>query len=78
MSLIHMSTDILDELAIWERTYRPVGATIALVGAARKRISRLVAAIRYHADMRRLARVSDHILQDIGFERDWNGAVIPR
>lgn len=78
MSLTHASTDFFDGPAARELAHRPLGATVALAGAARDRIASLVAAIRYRSEMRRLDRFSNRTLQDIGFERDWDGTVLPR
>jgi uncharacterized protein YjiS (DUF1127 family) len=38
--------------------------------------ARLFARIQYRWTMRRFARFSTHRLQDIGFERDWDGSII--
>jgi hypothetical protein len=35
-------------------------------------------AVRLHLAMRRIARFSVHRLDDIGFERDWDGTIRPR
>jgi hypothetical protein len=40
-------------------------------------LSSLVAAIDHRLAMKRIERFSDRRLQDIGFERDWDGSVIP-
>ena len=78
MSLTHASRDIFEGSAAQERVYRPFGAAVALAVTARDRIGGLVAAMRHGAEMRRLDRFSDHTLQDIGFERDWDGTLIKR
>lgn len=35
-------------------------------------------AVRLHLAMRRIARLSARRLDDIGFERDWDGTIRPR
>ena len=35
-------------------------------------------AVRVHLAMRHIARFSAHRLDDVGFERDWDGTVRPR
>lgn len=78
MSLTHASSDMFDRKTARECAPLPVRATAALARAAHERIGGLVAAMRHRAEMRRLDRFFDHTLQDIGFERDWGGAVIKR
>lgn len=39
--------------------------------------TRLVARFQHRRTIRRIARFSDSRLRDIGFERDWDGSVIP-
>lgn len=34
--------------------------------------------IQHRRTMARFAHFSDHRLQDLGFERDWDGSIIPR
>jgi len=41
-----------------------------------QQVVRLVAGIRHRWTMGYLARFSNHRLQDIGFERDWDGSLI--
>ena len=36
---------------------------------------RMVAAIERRFMQRRLTRLSDHMLNDLGFERDWDGSI---
>jgi len=36
---------------------------------------RVVAAIEQRFTQRRLTRLSDHMLRDLGFERDWDGSI---
>ncbi|SOC82894.1 hypothetical protein SAMN05421890_1316 [Ensifer adhaerens] len=78
MSFTHASTDVFCGVAAPDRMYRPVRAMVALADATRSQIDYFVAAVRHRAEMRRLERFSNHTLQDIGFERDWDGTVIPR
>ncbi len=78
MSVTHASLDIFHGSAASERGHRPINAIAALIGAARDLATRQVLVIRHRTDMRRLDRFSDHSLEDIGFERDWDGTVVPR
>ena len=56
----------------------PVSAAITFLGhAARARVASVVAAFRHRRDMERVARFSDHRLQDVGYERDWDGSINP-
>jgi hypothetical protein len=45
------------------------------MGAVRASVARLAATIARRRS-RDLSRYSDHLLADIGFERDWDGSVI--
>lgn len=36
---------------------------------------RIFASIEQHWMQRRLIRLSDHVLRDFGFERDWDGSI---
>ena len=46
--------------------------------AANGRATRLLAGLQRRWNMRRIERFSDHRLQDVGFERDWDGSIRPR
>lgn len=78
MSLTHASPDIFCGSVTPDRAHRPLQTMIALADTGRCRIGWLIAAIGHRWEMRRLERFSDHALQDIGFERDWDGTVIER
>ena len=55
-----------------------MSAAITSLGhAARARVASLVAAFRHRLAMERIARFSDERLQDVGFERDWDGSINP-
>jgi hypothetical protein len=47
---------------------------VAMAGCA----ARLFAGFQHRWTMQRIARFSDHRLQDMGFERDWDGSINPR
>ena len=38
--------------------------------------ARLLSAFQHRLAMRRIERLADHQLKDIGFERDWDGSVV--
>jgi len=40
--------------------------------------ARVADRFRRHLAMRRIARFSAHRLSDIGFERDWDGSILPQ
>ena len=48
---------------------RVLNAAVGAIGAA------LHAAIIRRWTQRRLAKLSDHMLRDFGFERDWDGSI---
>lgn len=48
-----------------------------LRNAATASASRLSAGVQHRWTMCTLDRFSDHRLHDLGFERDWDGTVIP-
>jgi hypothetical protein len=48
---------------------RALNAAVGAIGAA------LRAAIVRRGTQRRLAKLSDHMLRDFGFERDWDGSI---
>lgn len=49
---------------------------IAIVCATiRTLVLRIVASIEQRFLRRRLTRLSDHMLRDLGFERDWDGSI---
>jgi hypothetical protein len=37
----------------------------------------LLAGLQHRWTMHQISRFSDHRLQDLGFERDWDGSVLP-
>jgi hypothetical protein len=39
--------------------------------------SRLASGFHHRRMMKRFERFSDHDLQDVGFERDWDGSLLP-
>ncbi|NGO51847.1 DUF1127 domain-containing protein [Mesorhizobium camelthorni] len=59
-----------------ERT--PLDAIESLRVAVTERAARLFSGFQHRRAMQRIARFSDHGLQDIDLERDWDGSIIPR
>lgn len=55
----------------------PLDGLIALRRAVMTFGNRLTTGMQQRWIMRRLGRFSDHRLRDIGFERDWDGTVLP-
>lgn len=55
----------------------PLADCEALRGAMAGFATRLVAQFQHRRTIQRIARFSDNRLRDIGFERDWDGSVIP-
>lgn len=77
MSNIHAYLQPCHQMApASERT--PLDAIESLRIAVTETAARLFAGFQHRRTMQRIARFSDHRLQDMGFERDWDGAVIPR
>jgi hypothetical protein len=76
VSNIHAYPDAVDGLV-------PASARLPMVAIEPLRIAvtgqaaRLFAGLQHRRTMRRIAGFSDHRLQDMGFERDWDGSVIP-
>ncbi|KAB2676359.1 hypothetical protein [Brucella tritici] len=61
---------------------RPFGRRItmdalSLVSSVHRTAGQLLLALTHRVAMRRIERFSDHRLHDIGFEREWDGSVIP-
>lgn len=76
MSTIHASLDVNDRMvATSVRSPLPAITTlyVATVGLA----GDLFARFQHRRTMRRIARFSDHRLHDMGFERDWDGSILP-
>ncbi|GLS35705.1 hypothetical protein GCM10010869_12940 [Mesorhizobium tianshanense] len=59
------------------RVHSPLEAFNALRNVATAFAARLTAGIQHRSTMRTLDRFSDRRLRDLGFERDWDGTVIP-
>lgn len=76
MSIVHAYPNTSDHLA--PAVARPLTDSIAALPAALAgQAGLLVDGFRRRRTMQRLARFSDHRLADIGFERDWDGTIIP-
>ena len=75
MSIYHPTDTHADVLSAPFRATRDavdtVMATMATV------LTALRAALLRHWTQRHLARLSDHMLRDFGFERDWDGTIRP-
>jgi hypothetical protein len=55
----------------------PLEAFNTLRDAATELVVRLFATLRHRWTMRTIGRFSDRRLRDMGFERDWDGTVVP-
>jgi len=56
----------------------PSSAAITSVGRAVSGVTtRLAVAFAHRPARERFARFSDHRLHDVGYERDWDGSIIP-
>jgi hypothetical protein len=54
----------------------PMDAVVSLCLSAADLATRLFAGLQHRWTMQRIVRFSDHRLQDMGFERDWDGSII--
>lgn len=77
MSIIHAYMGACDPMAPASRR-TPMDAIEPLRVSAADLAARLFAGLQHRRTMHRIARFSDHRLQDIGFERDWDGSILPR
>ena len=74
MSNVHAYADSADHLAPAPLSapidvFRTLGNAIETTAAA------LRTAVLHRWTQRRLTRLSDHMLRDFGFERDWDGTI---
>jgi hypothetical protein len=77
VSNIHAYMDACGRMApASQRT--PMDAVVSLCLSAADLATRLFAGFQHRWTMQRIARFSDHRLQDMGFERDWDGSIIRR
>jgi hypothetical protein len=57
------------------------GVFLAVVAATRSKATEiaqiLIARIQHRQMPQRFGRYSDYSLQDVGFERDWDGSILP-
>ena len=76
MSNLHATADARDhQTAAFSTAAVEVAAT---VGARIQGFAmHITAAIEQRFTQRRLTRLSKHMLRDLGFERDWEGAIHP-
>lgn len=61
----------------------PISADLAdTIAALRCRLAAaandLLGKLQHHQTMKRFEHFSDHRLQDVGFERDWDNSIQPR
>ena len=71
MSIHHASADAVDQMS-----FAPVRATLeATTATIATATGTLRAAIVNRWTARRIERLSDHMLRDFGFERDWDGTI---
>jgi hypothetical protein len=76
LSTLHATLNTCNPVEM-TRVRSPLEALNALRTAATTFAARLGAGIRHRWTMRTLDRFSDRRLRDLGFERDWDGTVIP-
>ncbi|MEZ5777725.1 MAG: hypothetical protein R3E44_05120 [Paracoccaceae bacterium] len=76
MTITHTDTNVRDRMTLPHANI-PLSEFTSFGDAARVRVARMAAAFERRLMMRRIARFSDHRLQDIGFERDWDGSINP-
>ncbi|WP_258119062.1 hypothetical protein [Mesorhizobium onobrychidis] len=77
MSNIHAYLDAFDRLEPASARL-PIAAIESLRIAVTGQAARLFAGLQHRRTMQRIASFSDHRLQDMGFERDWDGSIIRR
>ena len=75
MSNIHAASNLFQSpLPAFERSFaRAASSRLAAAGSAARS---LVSAFRNRLTMPHIERFSDHRLNDIGFERDWDRSII--
>ena len=77
MSTTHASLHACDQFEpVSERPF--IAAIESLRIAVAGRAADLFAGFQHRRTMDRIARLSDHRLHDMGFERDWDGSVLRR
>ena len=77
MTIIHAFDDMCAPAT--PASPRLSGATIAsLRTLVTRQAARLAASIQHRRTIARFSHFSAHRLHDIGFERDWDGSIIPR
>lgn len=74
MSNIHATADARDHQTPAFLT-TAVEVAAALQVTTRDLVMRIFAAIEQRSTQRRLVGLSDHLLRDFGFERDWDGSI---
>ena len=74
MSIYHATTDAGDDFTP-ASLRAPLNVLATLANAARPIIAGLRATIERRLAMQRISRMSDHMLADFGFERDWDGTI---
>lgn len=77
MSIIHTyDAPCRGLVPVWAPDTRK--ALTSLLAFLARLAARSMDAVRLHLAMRRIARLSARRLDDIGFERDWDGTIRPR
>jgi hypothetical protein len=75
VSIYHTTdTHVVLSSAPLQSTLDAFGAVVAASAAA---VLAVRAAHLHRRTLRRLTRLSDHMLRDFGFERDWDGTILP-
>jgi hypothetical protein len=76
VSTYHVSLDSSDRLAL-ASAHASSTVIASLRDAASAVVAGFVARFHAHGLKRGMARYSDHLLSDVGFERDWDGTIVP-
>ena len=77
MSNAHTYLDAFDRPEPAFARLRPAAIEPLRIAVA-KRTADLIARFQNHRTMRRIEGFSGRRLRDIGFERDWDGSILPR
>jgi hypothetical protein len=75
VSIVHAYDEVFDRAAP-VAAGSSTAAIASLLTAVAGRATCLIVNIQHLWTMQRIARFSTHRLQDIGFERDWDGSLI--
>ena len=76
MTNVHVTLNTCDRMGP-SLAGRLPAAIESVRAAAIGSVMRLFSTFQYRRTVNRFARFSDHRLHDIGFERDWDGSILP-